>query len=456
MIFRRFYIRFPAVLAVLVAASAGIAQVGPGPAPLPVVDESGRTAQALAKTHRFAQCLVRDFRPQVVRILEQDAGSAPERAQMEQLRRLGLACAESVAAIDRDTQYLQDYTISPVALRGFLSEALYEADFAAATRVRPRLLARVPALDRGASASENAASANIAQVRRFASCVVASDPEAATALLQLDAASAAESATMRRFVSDFEYCFPTEETTDVNIPTVRGFFAEAIYRRATALARGEAPDTVGGQQLARRSAANRGSAVIVPLAPQGNVPPGTSRDYTIEDVQTLVEFSRCVARRRAPEAEALLATYRQPSFDAAAQRMANRTLPCTPDLRLRLFRELFAGGLAEELLVSTLGGANLATRVGASVARIEPRDATEAIGLCLVRNQPQAASALLATAPASAEEQRLAVEMTPQVADCVPAGQIARITQPSLRAIVALAAYRLTKQNNAASQPARN
>ena len=153
----------------------------------------------------------------------------------------------------------------------------------------------------------------------------------------------------------------------------------------------------------------------------------------------------------------MLATYRQPSFDAAAQRMANRTLPCTPDLRLRLFRELFAGGIAEELLVGMLGGASLPSRMGGAVARIEPRDPTEAIGLCLVRNQPQAAASLLATAPASPEEQRLAVEMTPQVADCVPSGQIARITQPSLRAIVALAAYRLIKQNEAAPrQPARN
>jgi hypothetical protein len=441
-------------------ARAQISQAPPLAAiPDPSANDPARTARELAKTHLFAQCLVRDFRPQVVRILEQTPESDVERSSMEQLRQIGMPCAEAVATLDRDTQYLRDYSISPLALRGLLSEALYEADFAAGARVRPRALARVPAVNAAAPAPDAGTGvANVSLVRRFASCVVTSDPDGATALLQMEPGSPAEGAAMRRFVAEFEYCFPSDDTADVNIPTARGFFAEAVYRRSTALARGEAPDTVSGQQMARRGARERGAAVIVPLAAQGNVPSGASRDYTIEDVRTLVEFSRCVARRRGPEAEALLATYRQPSFDRAAQLMSSRTFACTPDRSLRLFREVFAGGMAEEFVSTALGGGDFASgmRAGPGGRSLEPRDGTEAIGLCLVRNQPHAAAALLATAPASPEEQRLAVEMTSSVADCVAGGQIARITQPSLRAIVALAAYRLLKQNAAAPQPARN
>ena len=438
------------MLLAMFAAAAAAAQVAPEPS------EAIRTARNLAKTHRFAQCLVRQFRPQVVGFLEAVPGSSAERARMAEIRRRGRPCAETVASLDQDTQYLADFSISPVTLRGPLAEALYENDFVGARRVPPRSLADIPAGDRIVGApGARPEGTTPADVRRFAYCAVASAPDASAALLAVEPSSPTELEAVRRLVSEFDFCFPSDEPRDINIPTVRGFVAEAVYRQFASVARGSPLESPTDRQIARRGNADSGAVVIVPLPAQASQSSAASQDYGAEDVRTLVTFSRCAALRRPGEAEAVLALdYRQDAYDRAARELASRSAACRPDGRLRFSRILFAGGLAEERLSTLLNGADLRSRV-APAQTVEARDSTEAIGLCLVRSDPAGVAALLATAPASPDEYRAVRTLTPRVADCVTSGQIARLSQPSLRAIASIAAYRLVQQN-AAQRPARN
>lgn len=435
-----------ALLLAVVPAAAGAVQPNPASAP--------RTSASLGQSHTLAQCLVREFRPQVVAILQQIPGSALERARVEELRLLARGCAEAAALFDRSTEYLVSYDFSPDALRGALAEALYESDFAGSRPVRARLLARLPAA--GAIAAESEAVApDRASIRSLAFCIVASAPDAANALLALQPGSRGELETVRRFIGDFEYCLPPPEAAEINIATLRGFAAEALYRRSAAMARRQPVDVPTSEQLARRSAMNRGSAVIVPLRPESEQASAPGQEPSVADVRTLVEFARCVARRRPAEAEAVLQLdYSREDYDRTARDLASRSWQCRPDGTLRFSRVLFAGGLAEERLAALLDGESLERRlVAGSVA---PRDGTEAIGQCLVRSEPAAVARLLATEPASSDETRQIEALTPRVVGCVAAGEVLRVSQPSLRAIAAIAAYRLVQHNRAAERPARN
>jgi hypothetical protein len=409
-------------------------------------------SEELLRSHQLARCLVRSARPQVVRVLEQAAGSAPERSRVAELRVVARPCVEAAASISRDSQY----EFSVAALRGVLAEALYESDFAPGQPVPPRALATLP----GREGAAPGGAGDRVTVRGFAFCVVSNAPDAAAALLATEPGSRAELEDVQRFVYDSEYCFPVTDAADavgadgtLNVATVRGFVAEAVYRHFAALARGQRPDAPTDEQLARRDRLATGGAVIVPI-----VAPGTGRSLAeyLEDVRTLVEFGRCVGARRTREATALLELdYQSEGYEQSARRLAGRGWACTPDRPLRFSGMIFAGGLAEGMLPGLLNGADLQARIGTGRARSSRRSgqSLDAIGLCLVGNNPAGVSALLATAPASADESRVAQELTPSVARCVTPGEIARINQPMFRALAALAAYRLL-QETARPRPA--
>jgi len=441
---------FKAAIIAMLAASAAAAAAQPAP-----TTEAERMADALSRTHTLAQCLVRDFRPLVARILDSVPGSAAERSRLADLRRRGRRCAEAVSRIDPDTQYVASFEVADTAFRGVLSEALYEHDFAQPGRVRPGALARVAAVEPAAAATGRADvdRAELRDLRQFAACVARHGGDDSAALLAIAPGSAGETEAIRRLVAELDVCFPSEETRTINIPTIRGLVAEAVYRHQSAIARGE--PLPGGEHIARRANANSGAVVIVPVAARASGAAGPADSYDAEDVRNLVQFSRCIARRRPADAEELLAMdYRQDAFDRTARSIASRSTSCAPRGRLRFSRLLFAGGLAEELLAARPGGSGLPATLATAAPAAPPQDpdVTEAIGHCLVRTPSAPVAALLATAPASAEENQIVRELTPHVAGCVAPGQIARISQPSLRAIAAIAGYRLARQNAAAAR----
>lgn len=178
------------------------------------------------------------------------------------------------------------------------------------------------------------------------------------------------------------------------------------------------------------------------------------------DIRTLHVFAGCLADRYERTMRKLLAMdYRDPAYDDELRTLARMGSRCAPFVlgRLRSARVLVAGAFAEALLPATLNGSRLADRVAydPSMPAVAARDEGEYLGLCAVRSMPDEVAGLLATRPAS-EEERLAIgNLRPRLGPCLRAGSSARVNASGLRAILALAAYRLVTQPAGAARPGR-
>jgi len=173
------------------------------------------TYERVTRAHTFASCLADRFAPAVGTVLAEVPGSEAERRALERLSRRWEPCLRRITDAENVLQ------VRPAALRGPLAEALLEARAGA----RPPL----PAAD----SAEGDAQQWIA-LRRFADCAVGARSGEGTALLASAPGSAEESTEVRRIVNEHDVCFPPGEDVAINIPNVRGFVAEALYRRAAA------------------------------------------------------------------------------------------------------------------------------------------------------------------------------------------------------------------------------
>lgn len=173
-------------------------------------------------------------------------------------------------------------------------------------------------------------------------------------------------------------------------------------------------------------------------------------------VQAMRNFALCAARRTPGGAERLLAMdFRQDAYREALRRYAQGHRNCAAGGRIGFAGVLFAGGLAEALLRQR-GRVDLTSFTSVNPARpVEARSAFERAALCTVRAAPQETQGLLAAEPTSEAEAAAVRALTPAVTRCVPQGQEVRMNTPGLRALLALAAYRLV-QRDAASPAAGN
>ena len=169
------------------------------------------------------------------------------------------------------------------------------------------------------------------------------------------------------------------------------------------------------------------------------------------DIGTLHVFAACMVDRYGPGVRRLLALdYRGRAYDSALNTLAREGSRCLPFAfgQLRSAGVLMAGAFAEKLLPRALAGSRLADRVAYDPSRppVTARDDGEYLALCVVRTMPDEVMALLATRPASEEERAAIGVLRPRLGPCLRAGAAARINAPGLRAILALAAYRLVSQ----------
>jgi hypothetical protein len=165
-----------------------------------------------------------------------------------------------------------------------------------------------------------------------------------------------------------------------------------------------------------------------------------------EDIRILHRFAQCVAERQPGRARAILADdYRTPAFDRRIRHLALVNRSCAPDGALMFGQLLFAGDLAEALLTERLGRGDLAPLVAFDPAAppIEARNELELMSLCTVRAAPAEVAALLATEPATERETAALRGIMPRLDRCLSAGASARVNRIALRALLALAAYRL-------------
>jgi hypothetical protein len=182
--------------------------------------------------------------------------------------------------------------------------------------------------------------------------------------------------------------------------------------------------------------------------------PDASAPSKPEDLRMLHEHSRCVVEAAPNQAARILKLdYRSEAYRRSLGNLIAAPGNCARfNGRLRMARLLVAGAFAEALLPRALGGATLESRTALDPSRptISARDEGEYLGLCAVRSMPGQVSAMLAADPASEEEKAAAAAISSNLGPCLRAGASAKLNRPGLRALLALAAYRIITQ----AQPA--
>lgn len=197
------------------------------------------------------------------------------------------------------------------------------------------------------------------------------------------------------------------------------------------------------------------SAAAAAIAPDRAAQGRPSAEPAIEDLRALRQFARCVVLNEPGRARALIVgDYRTDAYRLAMRRLATGQNGCLPpNSQLRFSGVLLAGNLAEALLRGTAPRGTLAQRVAfnASAPSFQAYDEGEVMSLCVVRAAPAETEALLATALGSGEEAAALGAITPHVSPCLASGAAMRFNRHGLRALLALAAYRLVRHNQAAA-----
>jgi hypothetical protein len=175
---------------------------------------------------------------------------------------------------------------------------------------------------------------------------------------------------------------------------------------------------------------------------------------TPEAIRALHDFARCVAHdhwARARAGEILAMDYRDDAaHDALRAFVLERSQCVPPHHELTTNNLLFAGAIAEAYLPRDR---ELATMVAYDPARpaLQARNEIEVMSLCTVRAAPAAVAALFATMPATAEEAAALRTLAPQLGQCLRAGARSRVNGLEVRALLALAAWRLSAVNGGAA-----
>jgi hypothetical protein len=167
-------------------------------------------------------------------------------------------------------------------------------------------------------------------------------------------------------------------------------------------------------------------------------------------VQAVHNFAACLADTTPKGARELLAIdYREDAYKNALRRFVKGHADgrCLYASVLRSNDVLISGGMAERLLVETVKPDRFRSLVAydAKKSPIAARSPMEATAICVVRAEPAKTYAIFQTEPTSGYEGHAMQAIAPSLMNCVKAGQKVTLNKPGLRALLALAAYRLTQ-----------
>lgn len=115
---------------------------------------------------------------------------------------------------------------------------------------------------------------------------------------------------------------------------------------------------------------------------------------------------------------------------------------------------LFAGSLAEAMLKANVKRKDLPKRIAYDPARqpIEARNPGEEMALCAALQAPDATAALLQTQPATREEAQAVQQIAPILGQCLKQGTQVEMNKPAIRAMLALAAWRIVAASKQEAQ----
>jgi len=190
------------------------------------------------------------------------------------------------------------------------------------------------------------------------------------------------------------------------------------------------------------------ASLVLGVAAQAKDPlPGNPDDLSVQAVHN---FAACLADTTPKGAQQVLAMdYREAAYKKTLRRFArgHDDGRCMNASVLRSNDVLIAGGVAERLLVETVKPDRFRPLVAydTTKAPIAARSPMEATAICVVRAEPAKTYAIFQTEPTSAGEGHAMQAIAPVLMNCVKAGQKVTLNKPGLRALLALAAYRLTQ-----------
>lgn len=174
-------------------------------------------------------------------------------------------------------------------------------------------------------------------------------------------------------------------------------------------------------------------------------------------IQAVHNFGACIVRE-APggAAEQLLALdYRSDEYQEKLRAIAKGHERCiVGGWQLGSSQVLIAGAMAEALLKTEVKPGELPQRLAFDPTRqvIEARSPTETMALCTALQAPQATASLLQTEPATKEESAAVGTIAPVLTECLKKDMKLELNKPGLRALLALAAWRIVNTPKAAAQ----
>jgi hypothetical protein len=175
-----------------------------------------------------------------------------------------------------------------------------------------------------------------------------------------------------------------------------------------------------------------------------------------QSLRALHVIGACVADRLPWDARAVLALdYRTPEYADKLKTIGDRAGRCVrTNAQLRSSGVLFAGALAEAMLKTHVKQKDLASRLAFDPARpaIEARSAGEEMTLCTALHAPKATAALFETRPATREEGEAENLLAPVMGECLQKDTKVEMNRPAIRAMLALAAYRIVNAPKKAAQ----
>jgi hypothetical protein len=175
---------------------------------------------------------------------------------------------------------------------------------------------------------------------------------------------------------------------------------------------------------------------------------------SVRERQAMAEIGQCIVSEHPAEARALLAMdFRTKPYGKAMQNLIHARATCPgvtiPAGVYRSGSLLWGGSFAEALLARDHILPDLAAKTAYRADRpnIEARNAGELMAICAVRKDPATVAAVLGTDAATSQEFDALRAAGPAISACVPANSKSAFTRESLRALLALAAYRLAVFN---------
>lgn len=162
--------------------------------------------------------------------------------------------------------------------------------------------------------------------------------------------------------------------------------------------------------------------------------------------QAMYNFAGCVVENSRSGVEKLLAEdYRTKDYRDDVNRMAKGHDRCAPGSRIGFSQLLFVGNLAEHLLTDKFTDAALAADLGTdrTATPIAARSDSEMIAMCIVMRAPAESAKLFHSEVMSDAEKAALTAIAPQLSGCVPKGTQFKTNRAGLRALLALAAYRV-------------